>query len=53
MNAELIVFIIYLAFMIGIGVVFFMRSKGMGEKGYFLGNRKMGPWVTALSVPPT
>ena len=50
MNAELIVFIIYLAFMIGIGVVFFMRSKGMGEKGYFLGNRKMGPWVTALSA---
>ncbi len=50
MNAELIVFIIYLAFMIGIGVVFFLRSKGMGEKGYFLGNRKMGPWVTALSA---
>ena len=49
-NAELIVFIVYLAFMLGIGVVFFVRSKGMGEKGYFLGNRKMGPWVTALSA---
>ena len=48
--AELIIFILYLAFMLGVGVVFFLRSKGMGEKGYFLGNRKMGPWVTALSA---
>ena len=47
---ELIVFIVYLVFMLGIGVVFFLRSKGMGEKGYFLGDRKMGPWVTALSA---
>ena len=48
--SELIVFIVYLVFMLGIGVVFFVRSKGMGEKGYFLGDRKMGPWVTALSA---
>ena len=49
-TAEVIVFIIYLLFMLGIGVFFFLRSKSGGEKGYFLGGRKMGPWVTALSA---
>ncbi len=50
MNTELVVFIVYLAFMIGIGLVFFFRSRGGGEKEYFLGGRKMGPWVSALSA---
>ncbi len=50
MNVELIVFIIYLAFMLGIGVWFFVRSKDSGEKSYFLGGRQMGPWVSALSA---
>ena len=50
MNIELIVFIIYLCFMLGIGVYFFIKSKGSGEKEYFLGGRKMGPWVSALSA---
>lgn len=49
-NTELIVFIVYLAFMIGIGIIFFFRSRGGGEKEYFLGGRKMGPWVSALSA---
>ena len=49
-TAELVVFIIYLVFMIGIGVYFFMRSKGANEKDYFLGGRKMGAWVSALSA---
>ena len=48
--AELIVFIAYFIFMIGIGVFFFLRSKSGGEKGYFLGGRQMGPWVSALSA---
>ena len=47
---EAIVFIVYLLFMIGIGLFFFLRSKGAGEKEYFLGGRKMGPWVSALSA---
>lgn len=47
---ELVVFIIYLIFMLGIGIVFFFKSKGGGEKDYFLGGRKMGPWVSALSA---
>ena len=49
-NAELIVFVVYLLFMLGIGVYFFLRSKDGGEKGYFLGGREMGPLVSALSA---
>ena len=48
--AELAVFIVYLAAMIGIGVYFFLRSKGGNEKDYFLGGRQMGAWVSALSA---
>ena len=49
-TTELVVFIIYLICMIGIGVFFFLRSRNGGEKEYFLGGRKMGPWVSALSA---
>ena len=48
--SEVIVFIVYLLFMLGIGVYFFFKSKGGGEKTYFLGGRQMGPWVAALSA---
>jgi sodium/proline symporter len=49
--SELVVFIVYLAAMLGIGVYFFIQAKGKGgEKEYFLGSRQMGPWVTALSA---
>ncbi|MBR5460473.1 MAG: sodium/proline symporter PutP [Clostridia bacterium] len=50
MNAEVIMFIVYLAFMLAIGVWFFFKSKNGGEKTYFLGGRQMGPWVSALSA---
>jgi sodium/proline symporter len=49
-STEMIVFIAYLLFMVGIGVYFFVRSKSGGDKGYFLGGRQMGPWVSALSA---
>ena len=49
-NPEAIVFVVYLLFMIGIGLFFFLKSKNAGEKEYFLGGRKMGPWVSALSA---
>ncbi len=49
-NLEVLMFIIYLAFMLGIGVWFFFKSKNGGEKTYFLGGRQMGPWVSALSA---
>jgi sodium/proline symporter len=49
--SELVVFVVYLAGMLGVGVYFFVRAKGKGgEKEYFLGGRQMGPWVTALSA---
>ncbi len=47
---EVAVFVIYLLFMLGIGFYFFFKGKDGGEKGYFLGGRKMGAWVTALSA---
>ena len=50
MSTETIVFLIYLVFMLGIGVYFFVKSGGEGEKSYFLGGRQMGPWVSALSA---
>ena len=47
---EMVVFLLYFVFMLGIGVFFFLRSKGGGEKAYFLGDRQMGAWVGALSA---
>ena len=48
--SELIMFILYLVFMLGIGFWFFARSKDAGEKDYFLGGRQMGAWVSGLSA---
>ena len=48
--SELLMFVLYLVFMLGIGIWFFARSKGAGEKDYFLGGRKMGAWVSGLSA---
>ena len=51
MFGEIIAFVLYFCMMLGIGIFFFIKSKGMaGEKDYFLGGRAMGPWVTALSA---
>lgn len=50
MNYEVIAFIIYFLIVLAIGIVFFIKGKGTGEKEYFLGGRSMGPWVTALSA---
>ena len=47
---ELAVFVVYLIFMLTIGFYFFFKNKNAGEKGYFLGGRQMGPWVSALSA---
>ncbi len=49
---ELLAFILYFAAMLGIGLFFFFNSKSTqsSEKEYFLGNRSMGPWVTAMSA---
>ncbi len=47
---EMAVFILYLLFMVGIGIYFFFKSKAGGEKTYFLGGRAMSPWVAGLSA---
>ncbi len=49
-SMEVLAFALYFIAMLGIGIYFFVKSKGAGEKDYFLGGRKMGPWVTALSA---
>ena len=50
MNTELIVFIVYIVFVICIGVYFFFKGQNASDKDYFLGGRKMGAWVAALSA---
>lgn len=47
---EVSMFILYLLFMLAIGLYFFFKSKTDGEKGYFLGGRKMSAWVSGLSA---
>ncbi len=49
-SLEPVVFALYLLFMLGIGIYFFIRDRNGGEKTYFLGDRKMGAWVSALSA---
>ena len=50
MNPEVIVFVLYLLCMLSIGVYFFIRDRKGGEKTFFLGDRKVGAWVGALSA---
>ena len=41
-------FVLYIGLMMGIGVYYYRRTKNMSD--YFLGNRKLGAWVTSLSA---
>ena len=41
-------FILYIGVMMAIGVYYYRRTKNMSD--YFLGNRKLGAWVTSLSA---
>ena len=50
MTPQIAAFIVYFIAVLSIGLVFFFKSRGTGEKDYFLGGRSMGPWVTALSA---
>ena len=47
---ELTSFILYFLAVLGVGIFFFFRSKVGGEKEYFLGGRKMGGLVAAVSA---
>ena len=48
--AEIIAFVLYFVIVLGIGITFFFKTKNSGEQEYFLGGRRMGPWVTAMSA---
>lgn len=41
-------FILYIGLMMVIGVYYYRRTKNMSD--YFLGNRKLGAWVTSMSA---
>jgi len=41
-------FVVYLAAMMAIGIVFYRRTQNMSE--YILGGRQLGPWVTSMSA---
>ena len=41
-------FVFYIGLMMAIGVYYYRRTKNMSD--YFLGNRKLGAWVTSLSA---
>ena len=45
----LIAMAIYMAVVIGIGIVFAKKANASSEH-YFLGGRSLGPWVTAMSA---
>ncbi len=51
MVAEILAFCLYFTAILAIGVYFMVKSKKRNsEKEFFLGGRKMGPFVTALSA---
>ncbi len=47
---ELLAFVLYFVAMLGIGCFFMFKRKSNNQEGYFLGGRKMGPFVTAMSA---
>lgn len=44
----LIIFLLYVAAMVGIGVFYMRKNKSMDD--YFLGGRTLNPWVAAMSA---
>src|SRR5699024_3817393 len=51
-NTDAIIFIIYLLVLLSIGL-FFSRSAARSVDSYLLGNREVGPAVTALTTKST
>ena len=48
MISHILAFVIYLGFMIMIGVMY--AKKNNSSSDFFIGGRKVGPWMTALSA---
>ncbi|WP_423826498.1 sodium:solute symporter family transporter, partial [Selenomonas noxia] len=42
------VFLVYMLLMMAVGVYYYRRTHNMSD--YFLGNRKLGAWVTSMSA---
>ena len=43
-----VIFLVYMLVMMGVGVYYYRRTRNMSD--YFLGNRKLGAWVTSMSA---
>lgn len=50
-HVDILIFIIYFAAMVGVGVYFFRSNKS--NEDYYVGGRSMGPWHIGLSVVAT
>lgn len=51
MNGEVLAFALYFIMLIVVGIYFFFKErKEETQANFFLGGRKMGPWVTAMSA---
>ena len=51
MNGEILAFIVYFVAIVGVGIYFFFKEKGEASyTNFFLGGRRMGPWVAAMSA---
>lgn len=50
--STIVIFILYLGFMLGIGIYFYRKGKDNKEdlSDYLLGGRDLNPWVAALSA---
>lgn len=45
----LVAMCIYLAAVIGIGI-YYMKTASKSSDNYFIGGRKLGPWIAAMSA---
>lgn len=50
MNSEMLTFVLYFVALIGVAIYFYVKDKQRNQEDFFLGGRRMGPWVTALSA---
>ena len=50
MSSEMLTFILYFVALIGVVIYFYLKEKQNSQEDFFLGGRRMGPWVTALSA---
>ena len=50
-NGEVLAFALYFVAIVFVGIFFFFKErKDATQANFFLGGRKMGPWVTAMSA---